>query len=130
MARVKGVVNEFKGFVLRGNVLDLAVAVIIGAAFATVVSAFTDGVLMAIVAAIVGEPNFDRVILRLGDGEILVGSFLTAAVNFLLVAAALFVVLKAASRMKPAKPKPEEEAPAPSDEALLLAEIRDLLRAR
>lgn len=128
MAGVKGVVNEFKAFILRGNVLDLAVAVIIGVAFGAVVDAFTDGILMALIAAIVGEPNFDDVTLNLGEGRILIGTFLTALVNFVLMALALFLVIKAAARLMPRKPEPADEAPIPSDEALLLTEIRDLLR--
>jgi large conductance mechanosensitive channel len=128
VAGVKGVMSEFKAFILRGNVLDLAVAVIIGVAFGAVVEAFTDGILMALVAAIVGEPNFDDVTVHLGDGRILIGAFLTAFVNFLLIALALFLVIKAAARLMPAKPEPADEAPVPSDEALLLTEIRDLLR--
>ncbi len=129
MAGVRGVVNEFKAFILRGNVLDLAVAVIIGVAFGAVVEAFTDGVLMALIAAIVGEPNFDDITIHLGDGRILIGAFVTALVNFLLIALALFLVIKAAARLVPRKPEPADEAPVPSDEALLLTEIRDLLRA-
>ncbi|HEV3364864.1 MAG TPA: large conductance mechanosensitive channel protein MscL [Acidimicrobiia bacterium] len=128
MAGVKGVMNEFKAFILRGNVLDLAVAVIIGVAFGAVVEAFTDGILMALVAAIVGEPNFDDITVHLGEGRILIGAFLTALVNFLLIALALFLVIKAAARLMPQKPEPADEAPVPSDEALLLTEIRDLLR--
>lgn len=127
MGKLRSTVDEFKAFVLRGNVLDLAVAVVLGTAFGAVVSAFTDGVLMAFVAAVVGEPNFDEVIWELGDGEILIGTFLTAVVSFLLVAAALFVVLRVAARVRPAQKEPVEEAPAPSDEVVLLTEIRDLL---
>ncbi len=129
MAGVKGVVDEFKAFILRGNVLDLAVAVIIGVAFGAVVEAFTDGILMALIAAIFGEPNFDDITVHLGDGRILIGAFLTALVNFVLIALALFLVIKAAARLMPRKPEPTEETPVPSDEALLLTEIRDLLRA-
>ena len=128
MAGVKGVMTEFKAFIMRGNVLDLAVAVIIGIAFGAVIEAFTDGILMALIAAIVGEPNFDDITLHLGDGRILIGAFLTALVNFLLIALALFIAIKAAARLVPRKPEPADEAPVPSDEALLLTEIRDLLR--
>ncbi len=123
-----GLIAEFKAFILRGNVLDLAVAVIIGIAFGAVVDAFTDGILMAFIAAIFGEPNFDSIAIHLGDGRIAIGAFLTALVNFLLVALALFIVIKAAARLMPKKPEPAEDAPVPSDEALLLTEIRDLLR--
>lgn len=129
MAAGKGLVAEFKAFILRGNVLDLAVAVVIGVAFGAVIEAFTDGVLMATVAAIVGEPNFDQVKFGLGDGEILIGTLVTAIVNFVVIAAALFLVIKAASRLMPKKDEPADDAPVPSDEALLLTEIRDLLRA-
>ncbi len=83
---------------------------------------------MAAIAAIFGEPNFDAITIHAGDGRIQVGRFLTAAVNFLLIAAVLFLVLKAVSRMFPPKAEPASEAAAPSDEAILLTEIRDLLR--
>lgn len=128
MAGIKRVVEEFKAFILRGNVLDLAVAVVIGLTFTAVVDAFTDGILMAFVAAIFGEPNFDRITIHVGDGRILIGAFLTAVVNFLIVALALFLIIKAAARLVTRKSEPAEEAPVPSDEALLLTEIRDLLR--
>ena len=118
--------KEFKEFVFRGNLLDLAVAVILATAFGAVVVAFTDGVLMAFVAAIVGEPNFDSVILEVGDGEILIGTFLTAVVNFLIIAAVLFAILKAAAGTQ--RRKADTDTPAPSDEAVLLTEIRDLLQ--
>ncbi len=129
MSGAKGLVDEFKAFILRGNVLDLAVAVIIGVAFGAVILAFTNGILMAFIAAIFGKPSFDDVIWHLSDGKILIGAFLTAVVNFLIIAVALFLVIKGAARLTPKKPEPADEAPVPSDEALLLTEIRDLLRA-
>ncbi len=128
MAGVKGLVDEFKAFILRGNVLDLAVAVIIGVAFGAVVLAFTNGILMALIAAVFGQPNFNSITLHLGDGRILIGAFLTALVNFLLIAFALFLVIKAVAKLTSHKPEPADEAPVPTDEALLLTEIRDLLR--
>jgi large conductance mechanosensitive channel len=106
------------------------VAVVLGVAFGAVVDAFTDGVLMATIAAIFGEPDFDSITIHAGEGRILVGSFLTALVNFLLIAAVLFLVLKGVARIFPPKTEPASDAPAPSDEAILLTEIRDLLRAR
>ena len=121
---MKKVYEEFKSFVLRGNILDLAVAVILGAAFAGVVKTFTDGILMPIVAAIFGKPNFDSLTLDIGDGVILYGTFLSAIVNFLIVAAALFVVLKAATKLMR-----EQEAEAGPTEVELLTEIRDALRS-
>jgi large conductance mechanosensitive channel len=118
---------------MRGNIIDLAVAVILGTAFGAVVFAFTDGVLMAFVAAILGEPNFDSITIDVGDGTILIGTFLTALVNFLIIAWVLFLVLKAiakASDLRGKSADADTEAPAPSDEAVLLTEIRDLLASR
>ena len=125
-------IKEFKAFVLRGNILDLAVAVILGAAFGAVIAAFTDGVLMAFVAAIFGEPNFDSVKFDVGEGTILIGTFLTALVNFLIIALILFLVLKAANKAMASSRQQEADAatPAPTDEAVLLTEIRDLLARR
>jgi len=122
---VKKLYEEFKAFVLRGNILDLAVAVVLGAAFAGVVKTFTDGILMPIVAAIFGKPNFDSLTLDIGDGVILYGTFISAVVNFLIVAAALFLVLKAASKMM--RQKQVDTGPT---EVELLTEIRDALRAQ
>jgi large conductance mechanosensitive channel len=124
--------EEFKQFIMRGNILDLAVAVILGVAFGAVVTAFTDGVLMALVAAVVGEPNFDAVTIEVGDGVILIGTFLTAVVNFLIIAVALFLILKAVNKAmeRTRLAKADAGAASPSDEAVLLTEIRDLLRSR
>ena len=116
-----------KDFIFRGNLIDLAVAFILGAAFNAVVSAFSDGIIMAFIAAVFGQPNFDSITIPVGDGEILVGSFLTALVNFLIVATALFLLVRAAAAAQRGRTEPAEEAPAPSDETVLLTEIRDLL---
>ena len=124
--------QEFKRFVLRGNVLDLAVAVLLGAAFGAVVDAFANGILMNLIAAVFGQPSFDSIGLAVGEGRLEVGRFLTAVVNLLVVATALFAVVQAFSRLQRLRARgdlPEEDTPAPSDEAVLLAEIRDLLRA-
>jgi large conductance mechanosensitive channel len=128
---VKNLIDEFKQFIMRGNVLDLAVAVIIGAAFGLVVTTFTNGVLMNLIGAIFGQANFDSLVLDIGDGQILYGAFLTAVVNFLIIALALFMIIKAISALQRQRAEePAEDTPAPTDEALLLTEIRDLLRAQ
>ena len=121
---MKKLYEEFKAFVLRGNILDLAVAVVLGAAFTAVVKAFTDGIIMPIIAAIFGKPNFDSLTFKIGDGVVLYGTFLSALVNFLIIAAALFIVLKAATKLM--REKEEEAGPT---EVELLTEIRDALRA-
>lgn len=125
--------GEFKEFINRGNVVDLAVAVVLGAAFAPVVTAVVDSLLMPLIGMIVGEPNFGRVGRFACDADGCagsVGAVLTAAVNFLLVALALFAVVKAYNRV--ARESPEQaSAPEPNadpDEVVLLREIRDALR--
>jgi large conductance mechanosensitive channel len=122
--------KEFKTFIFRGNLLDLAAAVILGTAFSRVVTALVEGVLTPIIAAIGGQPNFSSLVLGLGDGEIRYGTFLDAVISFVIVAAVLFMILKAATRAQKLRAStdiPEEDAVPPSDEAVLLAEIRDLL---
>jgi large conductance mechanosensitive channel len=120
------VLKEFKDFITRGNVLDLAVAVVLGAAFGLVVASFVDDILMQIVAAIVGEPDFSALTFDLGDSVIRYGSFLTVLVNFVIIAGAVFLVVKAANAaQRPA----EEEAAAPT-ETELLTEILDELKAQ
>lgn len=82
--------REFRDFAMRGNIIDLAVAVVIGAAFGAVVAALVDGVLMPIIAAIVGKPSFNDLTISIGDAKILYGSVLSALITFLAVAAAVF----------------------------------------
>lgn len=118
--------KEFKDFIARGNVLDLAVAVVLGAAFGAVVNSFVDDVLMQLVAAVVGQPDFSSLTIDVGDSVIRYGSFLTVLINFVLIGGAVFLVVKAVNAMQ--GPKEEEEA-APT-ETDLLAEIRDELRSQ
>lgn len=126
-------IQGFKEFISKGNALDLAVAVIIGAAFTPIVTAITD-VIMGIIGAVVGKPNFDSVLQFTinGSDPIQPGTIITAVVNFLLVAAAVyFVIVVPMNKIKATTAKKEdavEEAPAvPSTEEQLLTEIRDLL---
>lgn len=137
----------FKDFISRGNVLDLAVAVIIGAAFGTIVSSLTDDIIMPLVGAIFGGLDFSNYFVRLGPipagfkgdpnsyaalkeaGVAMFGygQFITAVVNFLILAFIIYQIVKVAARAK----KPVAEAtPAPTDELLVLREIRDELRGR
>jgi large conductance mechanosensitive channel len=122
------VLQDLKKFILRGNVIDLAVAVIIGVAFGAVVSSFVDDVIMALIGALFGEPNLDDLTLDVGDGIVRYGAFLTAVANFLLIAAALFLVVRTAERFF--RRREEEEEKKEPTEVELLTEIRDELRAR
>jgi large conductance mechanosensitive channel len=122
--------KEFKEFISRGNVVDLAIAVVIGAAFTAVITAFVNGVLMNLIAAVFGKPNFDALTLSIGKGVIEYGKFLTAVINFFIVAVALFIVIKALNAMQGLRKRDEEEAEAEKTEIELLTEIRDALVTR
>jgi large conductance mechanosensitive channel len=126
------VLEDFRKFVMRGNVLDLAVAVVIGVAFNAVVTSLVNDVIMQVIAAIFGKANFDKLTWTLNGGVIYYGRFLTALVNFLIVAATLFVVIKAFEEMQKRRTRNIDEIPADekSDEVVLLTEIRDLLGER
>lgn len=120
-----GIVKEFKEFISRGNVIDLAVGIVLGIAFGAVINSFVDDILMAAIGALVGEPNFNDLTLEIGDGVIYYGRTITAVVNFLLVGLALFVVVKAVNSFR----RHEEKEPE-STEKDILVEIRDLLSRR
>jgi large conductance mechanosensitive channel len=138
--------GEFKAFIAKGKVLDLAVAVIIGAAFATIVASLTDDIIMPVVGAVFGGLDFSNYFIRLGpvpagyDGPMTYvalkaagapilgyGQFLTILVNFLILAFIIFRMVKAAARLSP---KETPVAAGPSEEILLLREIRDALKQR
>lgn len=120
----------FKDFLFRGNIVDLAVAVIIGVAFGGVVKAFSDDFIGGLIGIIGGSPNFGNAGFTVNGSKIIYGSTLTALINFLIVAAVIyFVVILPLKAMTERNQKPEE-SPAPTDEAVLLEQIRDELRAR
>lgn len=140
--------QEFRAFIARGNVLDLAVAVIIGAAFGTIVTSFTEDLIMPILGLVTGGVDFTGLFLVLGDipadyqgsptdyealkkaGVALFGygKFLTALLNFLIIAWVIFLLVKAANRMMAKPPAAAPASPAPTPSEALLAEIRDELR--
>lgn len=121
--------KEFKEFITKGNVLDLAVAVVIGAAFTLVVNSLVKDILMQVIAAIFGKPDFSDLTFKLGKGVIFYGNFLTVLVNFLIVAAALFVIIKVITSLQKLR-KPSELEEAEATEIELLTEIRDALVGR
>ena len=121
-------IKEFKAFIMRGNIVDLAVAVVIGTAFGAVVKAFTEFVLMPIIGIFGGEPSFDKYLLTIGKSEIRYGSFLTEVVNFVIIAFALFLVVKALAKLQDLRRREEEaHTELKVTEVELLEEIRDLL---
>jgi large conductance mechanosensitive channel len=125
--------SGFKKFIMKGNVIDLAVAVVMGAAFGAVVDALVKSVLMPLISLLVGEPNFDNF---LAFGDVKFGVFLTALVNFLLVAAAIYFVIvmpmnhMIERRNRKLGIKDEEAGEKIDPQIALLTEIRDTLQAR
>ena len=136
MADGKGLGSQFKEFVLRGNVVDLAVAVVIGAAFGAVVTALVEDLITPVIPAIAGKPDFSSLTFTINDSKFLYGDFLNAVISFLSIAAAVFlfvvkplnVLLERRKRAMAAGAEPEPATL--SDEALLLTKIRDLLRSQ
>lgn len=141
-----GFVKDFKEFAVKGNAIDLAVGVIIGGAFGKIVTSIIDDLVMPIVSKIIGQPDFSNLWVDLNskaasglaladarkvDGAAIFayGNFITVAINFLLLALVIFMMVKAIMKLK----KKQEEAPAveaPSKEAVLLQEIRDAIRSK
>ena len=130
---MRNFLSDFKSFIMRGNVVDLAVAVIVGAAFNSVVQSFANDVVMGFIGAIFGQPNFNKVAIHIGSGRVSIGNFITAIVNFVIVAFAVFLAVKAFKAMQKIRRRGASDAEPEVDLTVdqeLLTEIRDLLRAR
>lgn len=140
-----GMLREFREFAVKGNVIDLAVGVIIGGAFGKIVDSLVGDVIMPVIAALVGRIDFSSHFLVLGSvpaGTVVTldalkkagvpvlayGNFLTVAVNFLILAFIIFLMVKQINRLKREAPPAETAPPAPPEEVVLLREIRDSLR--
>lgn len=127
MSKGKGLVAEFKDFIAQGNAFELAVGIIIGAAFTAIVNSLVDDLIMPIVGIIIGGKDFSGLAAKVGDASIQYGLFIQAIVNFLLVALVVFFIVKGINALK----KKKEEAPAEeaiAEEVELLREIRDSLK--
>ena len=122
--------DEFKQFAMKGNVVDLAVGVIIGGAFGKIVSSLVEDVVMPLVGTLLGGLNFTGLAIKVGEATIKYGKFLQTLLDFLIIAWAIFIAVKVINRLK----KKEEEAPAapaaPPRQEVLLEEIRDLLKQK
>ena len=126
-------IKEFKEFISKGNVVDLAVGVIIGGAFGKIVTSLVNDIIMPLVGIVLGGLDFTSLTLTLGDASIAYGLFIQNVIDFLIVAACIFVMIKFINKLtkkQEAKAKKEEvkEEPKKSEEVLLLEEIRDLLK--
>jgi large conductance mechanosensitive channel len=122
--------KEFMDFVKKGNVLDLAVAVIIGGAFGAIVGSLVEDILMPLIGIIIGGVDFTGLAINMGEAALTYGNFIQAVINFLIIAFVIFMLIRQVKKLE----KPAEAAPAappePSAEEKLLTEIRDLLKQR
>jgi large conductance mechanosensitive channel len=125
-------IKEFREFLLRGNVVDLAVAVILGAAFGAVITSFVEDLLTPLLAAVGGEPDFAGLTFSINGSRFRYGEFINAVVSFLIIGAAVFfLVVKPVNALMARRKAGEEPEPeAVAEDVILLGEIRDLLKAR
>lgn len=135
--------KEFREFIEKGNVMDLAVGVIIGGAFGKIVSSLVDDILMPVISMLTGKVDFSNKFLPLAnqtatnladakkEGAVVAwGMFVNNVIVFLITAFAVFLMVKAVNKMRREKPAPEPEPVAPAEDVVLLTEIRDLLKAK
>ena len=125
---MKKFLEEFKKFIAKGNVLDLAIAVVIGNAFNKIVSSLVDDVIMPLVGVIIGGIHFEGIKITVGNASIMVGSFIQNIVDFLIVALTIFIVVKIFNKLSKKKEEEKKEEPKKTDDIKLLEEIRDLLK--
>lgn len=123
--------SAFKKFISRGNVIDMAVGVIIGGAFGKIVTSLVNDIIMPLIGLALGKIDFAKLMFKIGETEIKYGAFIQTIVDFLIVAFCIFVVIQIFEKFKKKEVEKPAEEPAPvvkSDEAILLEEIRDLLK--
>ena len=141
---MSGFIQEFKEFAMRGNVVDLAVGLVVGAAFGAIVNSLVNDVIMPPIGLVMGNVDFSDLFINLSDQEyaslaaardagapvIAYGAFINALINFVIVAFAIFLVIKGMNRLRRKQEQAPEETPVPPRQETLLEEIRDLLKAR
>lgn len=127
--KAKGLVTEFKQFISRGNVLDLAVGVIIGGAFGKIVTSLVNDIIMPLVGIIIGGKSFESLSTKIGESTILYGAFIQNIVDFLIVAFCVFVVVKLTNKLVHKKEEQKKEEPkVKAEDIKILEEIRDILK--
>ncbi|MBF1093363.1 MAG: large conductance mechanosensitive channel protein MscL [Solobacterium sp.] len=123
---MKNFIEEFKAFALRGNVMDMAIGVIIGGAFQAIIKSFIENIINPLVGVIF-QVDFSNVVISLGSVNLMIGAFISSVINFILLALVLFVMVKGINKLKKPEVK-EEAAPVKSDEAVLLEKILEQLK--
>ncbi|WP_223069385.1 large conductance mechanosensitive channel protein MscL [Paenibacillus caui] len=120
--------KEFKAFALKGNVLDLAIGVVIGSAFSKIVTSLVNDLITPILGILIGGYNFSGLKISVGDSPIAYGNLLQSVIDFLIISFSIFLFIKLLGKMKRKEEEQPVKAPVPSKEELLLTEIRDLLK--
>lgn len=131
--KAKGLIKEFKEFISKGNVIDMAVGVIIGSAFGKIVSSLVNDIFMPLIGVIIGGIDFTNLTLKVKDASINYGMFIQNIINFLIIAFCIFIVVKLMNKLfdkhkKEQEKEEKKEEVKKSDEVILLEEIRDLLK--
>lgn len=124
---MKKFVSEFKEFISRGNVLDMAVGVVIGGAFTAIVTALVDNIITPLIGVLVGGLDFTGLSVKVGEATIGYGAFIQAVINFLLISFVIFCVIRSFNKLAEKKEEEPAAPPAPAEDVVLLREIRDLL---
>ncbi len=124
--------KEFQQFLARGNVIDLAVAVILGVAFGAIVASLVNDIIMPLIGVILGGISFTSLMLEVGTAQVKYGNFIQAVVNFLIIAFVVFMIVRSINKIQARSTKPAAPStpPPPPADVVLLTEIRDLLRDR
>ena len=126
---MKNTIHEFKKFIARGSVIDLAVGIIIGGAFSTIVTSLVNNILTPILGLILGGVDFSNLAITFKDTRIEYGAFIESIINFLIIAFCLFILIKFINKISNLKKKEEtKEKPKKPEDVILLEEIRDLLK--
>ncbi len=121
-------IKEFKEFIARGNVMDLAVGVIIGAAFTAIVKSLVDNLINPLIGIFLGQVDFSNLVFKVGDATFKYGSFINSVINFLIISFVVFLLVKLINKVMPTKDDPSEEVPTPTKEEKYLSEIVELLK--
>ena len=119
--------KEFREFLQQGNVIDLAMAVIIGGAFGAIINSLVDDIFMPVIGILIGGIDFSGLSIQVGEAVILFGNFIQAIINFVIIASAMFLVIRSYNQLRSEE---QSAPPKPSAEEIILAEIRDLLKER
>ena len=130
MEKTTGFIAEFKQFIARGNVMDMAVGVIVGGAFKAIADSLTADIIMPVIGIFVKENSFANLSVTVGAAVITYGNFINAVLNFLIMALVVFCLIKGINRFHRKKEEAPAAPPAPSKEEVLLTEIRDLLKEK